>query len=113
MRHILRLISAAALGLALEGCAHTPRATVAMKVNETEAHVGLGSREVSIGDRIAFFENICQGATARQEGAQVGPACHKAKVGGGRVVQVLNQDYSVVTADTGVHFKEGEVVERD
>lgn len=82
-------------------CAHSNmRGSVAMKTAPGEAHVCLGNGEVAVGDKVAIFQNVCQGKT-----------CTKTKVGEGQVTEILNDHYSVVKA-SGVSLEEGYIVER-
>ncbi len=95
------------------GCAHTPRGTVAMKVNPGEAHVVLGVHEVKVGDRVAFFKNQCKKPLGGvHQGVHNDPVCERVKIGEGRVTRVINESYSVVHVDPGVEISEGMIVER-
>ena len=95
----------------LAGCAHsTMRGSVAMKGDDNEAHVCLGENEVKAGDRVALFKNQCA-----RGGGKVGAldACHKVKIGEGKVIRTLNEHYSIVKVDPGVDFQEGTIVEKE
>ena len=94
-------------------CAHTHRATIAMKVNESEAHVGLGSGEVKKGDSIALYKNKCvRPLGGIHQGVHNDPVCEKVKVGEGRIIEVLNAQFSVAQIAPGAEFDEGTVVEK-
>lgn len=94
----------------LSGCAHDfMRGTVAMKINDSEAHVCLGNGAVKAGDAVAFYENRCTGAGG---GRGTGRDCELVKIGEGKVLQTLNEHYSVVHANPGVKFVEGTLVQK-
>ena len=100
---------------ALEGCAHsTMRGTVAMKINDEEAHVCMGEGEVKPGDAVALYENVCtapRGPNRIGDGISSG-GCTKKRLGEGRIVSILNSHYSLMKANPGSTFKEGTIVER-
>lgn len=79
---------------------------VTMKINPALVQVSLGEREVSVGDRVAIFKKTCTGGGKT-------PLCKKERVGGGSVARVLNEHYSEIKLDSGVHASEGYVVERE
>lgn len=111
------------LGLMLvSSCAHTMRGTVAMKVNDEQAHIGLGSKEVHEGDRVAVFHNVCGPRSTFPTSPAPGntrysasgkSVCEKQKIGEAKVERVLNNDYSIVKVNPGVKFEEGDVVEKE
>lgn len=75
---------------------------VTMKINSTHGLVNVGEAKVSPGDRVTFFKKQCVGGKL--------PVCKIEKVGGGRIVRVLNENYSEVETDTGVPFHEGYII---
>lgn len=98
----------------MTACAHTHRATVAMKISPTEAHVGLGSGEVHPGDKVAFYKNKCRRPLGGvHQGVHNDPVCEKVKIGEGEITQILNDQFSVARVKPGVDFDEGTVVERE
>jgi hypothetical protein len=95
----------------LSGCAHSlMRGTVAMKINDQEGHVCMGKDEVKAGDRVGFFVNHCTGSGGGRDGG--GRSCELVKIGEGKVVEPLNDHYSVVRANPGVKLDEGTIVEK-
>jgi hypothetical protein len=105
------------LAMALSACAGANRGSVAMKINDREAHICMGSNGVRAGDRVALFRNECGGHSARSRhnlrrrclGDSV---CRRIKFGEGRVVRLLNEHCSVVEVDPGVEFQKGAIVEK-
>ena len=105
------------------GCGHTiMRGTVVMKINETDAHVCLGRGEVARNDLVTLYKNECgpmdrmvavagSGTSSERTGSRYVP-CVKRRIGGGRVVDVLNDHYSVVRFGEKLPFKEGDTVEK-
>lgn len=86
------------------------RGTVAMKINDREAHVCLGKGEVKKGDRVTVFLNECdKGARPDKRGTP----CVLKKAGEGRVIEILNDHYSVVKFNRDVQFEEGTLVEKN
>ena len=105
----------AAIGT-LSGCAHHQmmRGSVAMKTNDREAHVCLGENDVKVGDRVMAYRNECkQGIDRGGERGSRGVSCKLEKIGGGKVVSLLNDHYSTVEFDEGVPFNEGTVVQKE
>ena len=103
----------------LSGCAHSVmRGSVAMQTSESEAQVCLGKGDVSVGDRVTLFQNVCTNKGTGNRGSgigsigAIGSTCEKREVGKGSVQEILNQHYSVVKFDPGVKFEEGSVVEK-
>jgi hypothetical protein len=104
---------AVVLSLSLVSCAHTHRGVVAMKISDEEAHVVLGSHEVKPGDQISLYQNKCRRPLGGvHQGVHNDPVCEKVKIGGGEVLQVINENYSVIRVSPGVKFEEGTVVEK-
>ncbi len=90
------------------------RGTVVMKDENQEAHVCLGDNEVKPGDRVGLYKNVC---LPPKEAAKLSDptfgGCKMVKLGDGRVVQSLNEHYSIVKVDPGVDFKEGSWVQKE
>lgn len=96
----------------LAGCAHsTMRGSVAMKINDREAHVCMGNNEAKIGDKVTLYRNVCPGKGGR-EGGSIG-ICRKETLGTGSVTELLNEHYSVVKFDSKVDFNESTFVEKN
>lgn len=97
-----------ALGF-LSACAHTTmRGSVAMKINEREAHVCMNQNEVKVGDKVTLYRNQCSAKGKSGDGV-----CQKQKLGQGEVTQILNDHYSLVRFQEGVKFDEGSFVEKE
>jgi hypothetical protein len=95
-----------ALTLALAtGCTSVHRGVVAMKIDDTTAHVCMNRDEVAVGDTVQLYRNVCtrRGGSTR---------CEKKALATGTVTEILNDHYSVVTLPAGTEFKEGDFVER-
>ena len=91
-------------------CASYPRrASVVMRLNDNEAHVGMGKGEVEVGDHLQTFKNVC-----RRSGGANEPSvdCQKKFLAHGEVVRVINDNYSVVKFPPGTEFSEGDTVEK-
>ncbi|MBC7457441.1 MAG: hypothetical protein H7235_04130 [Bdellovibrionaceae bacterium] len=94
--------------LALSSCASkVHRGVVAMKIDETTAHVGLKSNVVAVGDHVELYGNKCT-----KNKIETGQGCTKYSKGHGVVSSILNEDYSVIKFDDGVKFQEGDFVEK-
>jgi hypothetical protein len=93
---------------ATTGCAtgHTVmRGSVVMKIDPTTAHVCLGNGEVAVNDRVRLYRNVCEPSGRRN-------VCKKAAVADGKVTEVLDEHYSVVTFPAGTTFEEGNTIEK-
>ncbi len=99
------------MSVALSSCAHhVVRGAVAMKLEPNQVEVCMGSEELNLGDRVSFFKNDCPKPNrAFMEG---GAACHKEKVGEGVIIQILNEDYSIVDVKSGKTPDTGSIVEK-
>lgn len=98
-----------ALGF-LSACAHTSmRGSVAMKINEREAHVCMNHHEVKVGDKVTLYRNECP-VKGKSSGDGL---CRKQKLGAGEVTKILNEHYSAVRFEEGVKFDEGSFVEKE
>lgn len=100
------------------GCAHNAhnRGSVVVKHGASEADVCLGDKEVKIGDRMAIYRHDCKNKNLNAAAADRGPrttrSCQKVKVGEGEIVQVLDEHYSTMRADSGISLVEGLSVEK-
>ena len=100
------------------GCAHKAhnRGSVVVKHGASEADVCLGDKEVSVGDRMAIYRHDCKrkslNAAAGDRGPRTTLSCQKVKVGEGEIVQVLDEHYSTMRADSGISLSEGLSVEK-
>jgi hypothetical protein len=94
----------------MSGCSHGPTksSTVALKVSEDEAHVGLGRKQVKPGDTVELFKRRC----TSKDDSPVGLHCEKIKIGEGQVTETLNDSFSVVKVAPGVIFSEGTIVQK-
>ena len=86
------------------------RGSVAMKVSDNIAHVGMGGSEVKVGDHLVLYRNECTGGGSGKDRAD--RACKKVETGHGEVSQILSNDYSAVTFPTGTKFSEGDTLEK-
>ena len=101
------------VSISVAGCATgVKRGIVAMKINETEAHVGIGSEEVSPGDHVELYRNVCTGGGGKKSDGAEPRKCTKKSIGHGTVKEVLSGDYSVVEFPPGTEFSEGYTVEK-
>lgn len=85
--------------------AATKSGTITLKLNPSLIQVSLGDRDVVVGDRVSVFKKDCRGGGKN-------PLCTIERVGGGAVSRVLNETYSEIQLDSGVHVSEGYIVER-
>ena len=93
---------------ATTGCAggHSMmRGSVVMKIDPTTAHVCLGNGEVAVNDKVRLYKNVCKQGDRR-------PICTRETVAEGKVTEVLDDHYSVVTFAAGTTFEEGNTVEK-
>lgn len=97
----LMLVSA----FSLISCATTRRGSIVMKLNDSQAHVGMGQGEVDMGDHVQLYRNICSGGRGDR-------SCRKEAAGHGEITSVLNADYSVVQFPVGTTFQEGDTIEK-
>lgn len=104
LKKIIVLVS---VSLILSSCASTlHRGVVAMKVDETTAHVGLGQNEVSIGDHVELYSSKCNKIKGEEQ------ICKKIQKGHGKVISIISSDYVSVQFDKGVTFQEGDFIEK-
>ncbi|MBX9768298.1 MAG: hypothetical protein K2X47_13575 [Bdellovibrionales bacterium] len=109
-----KILALAMTTIAFVGCSHTAhvRGSVALKHSPTEADVCLGRNEVKAGDHISIFKSVCRQRIRGREGADA-PSCSKVKIGEGRILQVLDDHYSVMSVGEGIAFEEGAIVEKE
>lgn len=118
MRPELRILAAPAvlmLSFFASGCAHQiMRGSVVMKIDDQTAHVCLGKGEVEVGDRVAVYESRCgRGSGGVYTNAPYPWDCQLVRVGDGRVIETLNDHYSVVRLGPGVAAREGQIIEKE
>ena len=94
-----RLCLSLSILIPLVGCATLEHGMVLERLDATDARVRLGKADgITPGTRIGFYEQQCRDhLTALGEEEQ----CEDVKVGGGRVLQVLDDSTSIVRADPG------------
>ena len=94
--------------LILSSCASkVHRGVVAMKMDESTAHVGIKDNEVKVGDHVELYGNKCTFNRVAQD-----QSCVRVSKGHGIITQILNADYSTVKFDSGVVFQEGDTIEK-
>ena len=109
-KQIVRVLAISAAMISLAACSTTHRGSVVMKISDNEAHVGMGEGEVSTGDHVQLYHNICTGRVGKNgDGTR---SCKKESSGHGEVTQVINSDYSVVKFPAGTTFSEGDTLEK-
>ena len=86
------------------------RGSVAMKVSDSQAHVGLGVKDVKVGDHLVLYRNECSGGGGGK--GRVDRVCKKVEIGHAEVAQLIGNDYSVVNFADGVKFAEGDILEK-
>lgn len=92
----------------MAGCATSlHRGVVAMKIDDSTAHVGLTRGEVKEGDHVELYGNSCE-VKLKGESRK----CTKVNKGHGTVTEVLNNDYVTVKFADGTKFAEGDFVEK-
>ncbi|OQW50887.1 MAG: hypothetical protein A4S09_11215 [Proteobacteria bacterium SG_bin7] len=79
-----------------------------MKVNDSEAHITMGNGEVSAGDPVLLLRNECKNPPLIASGVK-STTCQKVMIGGGKVIKIPNDDYSIIKVDGGVNFGEGTI----
>ena len=97
-------------GASIAGCAgagghETMRGSVVMKIDPTTAHVCLGKGEVEVSDLVHVYKNVCTPSGRRS-------VCKRDLVGDGRVTELINDHYSIVTVPEGTTVEEGFTVEK-
>jgi len=81
------------------------RGAVVMKIDPMTAHVCLGNGEVAVNDRVRLYRNVCEPSGRRS-------VCKKTPLADGKVTDLLDEHYSVVTFPVGTTFEEGNTVEK-
>ncbi|QDK37589.1 hypothetical protein [Bdellovibrio sp. NC01] len=78
---------------------------VSMKIDSSSAQIIVKNISVKEGDRVALYEETCQGPKIE--------LCRKTKVGTGVVSRVISQDASEIKVDGNVKLKEGLLIEKE
>jgi len=81
------------------------RGSVVMKIDPMTAHVCLGKGEVAVNDLVRLYRNVCEASNRRS-------VCKKTPLADGKVTELLDEHYSVVTFPAGTTFEEGNTVEK-
>lgn len=104
-------ISSVLFAAALVSCASggVKRGSVAMKISDNTAHVGMGGSDVKVGDHLVLYRNECTGGAGKDIADR---SCRKVETGHGEVSQILSNDYSAVTFPAGTKFTEGDTLEK-
>lgn len=102
------LVLAIGAAMIVSGCASSMhRGVVAMKLDDSTAHVGLRKGEAKVGDHVVLYSDSCS-PKLKGEARQ----CTKKERGHGTVTQVVSDNYLEVKFASGVEFKEGDFVEK-
>lgn len=109
MKQVFSLVSILILTTSCSSALH--RGVIAMKIDNSTAHVGLNSTEVKTGDHVELYENKCTRNAIRKDSTAT-QLCTKNHKGHGTVTKVLSEDYAEVKFDDGVSFEEGNFVEK-
>lgn len=116
IRMAMSLLVACSLLALFSACASTRRGSVVMKISDSQAHVGMGKGDVSVGDHVQLYQNVCppkRAAGRSGDGADANAgSCRKEPRGHGEVVQLLGDDYSVVKFPPDTQFSEGDTLEK-
>lgn len=89
----------------LGGCATGfHRGVVAMKIDDSTAHVGLNRNEAKNGEHVELYGNKCSGPKEIRE-------CQRVSKGHGTITEIINDNYVAVKFDSGVAFQEGDFIE--
>lgn len=107
----MKIIFAVCSVLLLVSCASggVKRGSVAMKISDNQAHVGMGGKEVKVGDHLVLYRNECTGGAGKDSADR---ECRKVEAGHGEVSKILSNDYSAVTFPDGTKFTEGDTLEK-
>jgi hypothetical protein len=81
------------------------RGSIVMKIDPTTAHVCLGKGEVAVNDPVRLYKNVCTPSGKRS-------SCQKEALADGKVIELLDEHYSVVMFPPGTTFEEGNTVEK-
>lgn len=111
---------------ALLGCStQTKQGRVAMKIDDTVAHVSFSPGELEVGDLVKVERIECtdlifpkslgvRSRTARRySNASSKTDCRSVVIGRGTLTEVLNDHYGVAKLDRPIIFKEGDKVSKD
>lgn len=104
-------VLSSALVLILSSCASgVRRGSVVMRTGDDRAHVGMGGKEVSVGDHLVLYKNVCTGVPGSLGAGD--RSCQKKEGGHGEVTKILSADYSEVKFPAGTQFAEGDTLEK-
>jgi hypothetical protein len=111
----MKLLALSSVLLLAVGCASTNphaamRGSVVMKVDDSQAHVCLGSGEVKAGDHVTLIRHECHDVNPKASTAM--QKCVPRMIGEGVVSEVLNDHYSLVRFPAGTDFHEGDSIEK-
>lgn len=97
------------------GCSTQTRPSeVAMKIDDTVAHVSFQPGELKVGDRLKIDREECTSAREKQSSrVRIKTSCHTQTIGTGTLTEILNDHYGVARMDKPVVFKEGDKVLKD
>ena len=99
------------LMVSIIGCAHAPSSqfscSIAAQHSPTEFDICLGSRDVKVGDRVAFFKKKC---TPPSRGHS--KKCRNEQIGEGLITNTLDEHLSTVKLDTDFIVSESTIVEK-
>lgn len=100
------------LFIAISGCSATKKPEVAMKIDDSVAHVSFAPGTLSNGDKIKILREQCTlPPTTLRTRRTV--ECKDTLIGRGTLVEVLNDHYGVAKFAVPVQFKEGDKVLKD
>ena len=110
MQSLLRQVLVVPIAMALAACGSSmaSRDAVIMKLDATHAHVGLGAHEVAVGDPVIVRHHFCTPDASKGKNAE---KCENRVVARGTVIEVINEQYSVVEIPHG-ELEEGDTVEK-
>ena len=92
----------------LFGCVHAPpRCSVAIAHSATEYDVCIGSKDVSSGDRVAFYKEKCGPSSRGTE-----RKCKNVKIGEGSILNTLDEHLSRVKLDNEFELSEGVTIQK-
>ncbi len=79
----------------LAGCAGggVRRGVIAMRVDDSTAHVSMGGGEVGVGDHVELFRNVCAGGGGKVADGMGPKTCRKEPMGHGEISETLGADY--------------------
>ncbi len=106
-KFMFSFVAVAAASLLVSCASGVKRGVVAMKIDETDAHIAMNSDEVSVGQHVELYWNKC--VKPPQKGSV--QKCEKVQKGHGIVTEILNEHYSAVKFEDGVKFNEGDFIE--